>query len=64
MILTAKALLEKNPDPTREEITEALSGNLCRCTGYLKIFEAVEWAATELRATEITAKGRESHGQV
>jgi len=49
MILAAKALLDKNPSPTREEIKEALSGNLCRCTGYLKIFEAVELAASRLR---------------
>lgn len=48
MILTAKALLDQNPQPTREEIVEALSGNLCRCTGYLKIFEAIELAATKL----------------
>jgi len=48
MILTAKALLDKNPKPKRIEIEEALSGNLCRCTGYLKIFEAVEMAASEL----------------
>jgi len=45
MILTAKALLDERPDPDRETIQEALSGNLCRCTGYLKIFEAVELAA-------------------
>ena len=43
-LLAAKALLDNNPRPTREEIKEALSGNLCRCTGYLKIFEAVEMA--------------------
>ncbi|MBI1742015.1 (2Fe-2S)-binding protein [Candidatus Acetothermia bacterium] len=48
MIVTAKALLEKNTNPTRAEIVEALSGNLCRCTGYLKIFEAVELAASQL----------------
>jgi carbon-monoxide dehydrogenase small subunit len=41
MILTAKALLDKNPDPTEEEVKEALAGNLCRCTGYAKILEAV-----------------------
>ncbi len=41
-IMTATALLEKNPRPSREEIKEALSGNLCRCTGYKKIIEAVE----------------------
>jgi carbon-monoxide dehydrogenase small subunit len=50
MVLTAKALLDEVPDPTREQVAEALSGNLCRCTGYLQIFEAVERAAAELRA--------------
>lgn len=48
-LLTAKALLEASPDPTREEIVEALGGNLCRCTGYLKIHEAVELAAARMR---------------
>jgi aerobic carbon-monoxide dehydrogenase small subunit len=41
MILATKALLDKNPDPNEEEIREGLSGNLCRCTGYVKIVEAV-----------------------
>lgn len=41
MILTAKALLDENPDPTEEEVREALAGNLCRCTGYIKIVEAI-----------------------
>jgi carbon-monoxide dehydrogenase small subunit len=45
MILTAKALLDENPSPTRQEIKEALAGNLCRCTGYTKIIEAVEAAS-------------------
>jgi carbon-monoxide dehydrogenase small subunit len=45
MLLTARALLDRDPDPTREAIKEALAGVLCRCTGYLKIFEAVELAA-------------------
>jgi aerobic-type carbon monoxide dehydrogenase small subunit (CoxS/CutS family) len=45
ILLVAKALLEQNPNPTRVEIEEALGGNLCRCTGYLKIFEAIEMAA-------------------
>jgi carbon-monoxide dehydrogenase small subunit len=45
MLLTARALLHRSPNPAREEIREALSGTLCRCTGYLKIFEAVELAA-------------------
>jgi len=47
ILLTAKALLDENPQPTREEIRQALSGNLCRCTGYTKILQAVELAAKE-----------------
>ena len=49
ILVTAKALLDRNPSPTRTEVREALSGNLCRCTGYLQIFEAVEAAAGMLR---------------
>lgn len=49
MLLTAEALLDRNPRPTRDEIRTALAGNLCRCTGYTKILDAVELAA--LRAT-------------
>ena len=45
MLMTAKALLDDNPHPTREEIREAISGNLCRCTGYHKIVDAIEEAA-------------------
>src|SRR5262245_31739757 len=47
-LLTAKQLLEKNPSPNRDEIREALAGNLCRCTGYIKIYEAVELAARRM----------------
>jgi carbon-monoxide dehydrogenase small subunit len=45
MLMTAKALLDQNPHPTREEIRDAISGNLCRCTGYNKIVDAIEEAA-------------------
>jgi carbon-monoxide dehydrogenase small subunit len=51
-LLTARELLDKNPSPTRDEIKEALSGNLCRCTGYIKIYEAVELAAARMRGEE------------
>ena len=48
-LLAAKELLDKNAKPTRDEIKETLSGNLCRCTGYIKIYEAVELAAARIR---------------
>ena len=51
-LLTAKELLDKNPAPNREEIRDALSGNLCRCTGYIKIYEAVELAAARIRGEQ------------
>jgi len=47
-LVTAKALLDGNPAPSRDEIRSALAGNLCRCTGYLKIYESVELAAARL----------------
>jgi len=49
MLMTAKALLDREPAPSRERIKEALSGNLCRCTGYQQIWESVEKAARVLR---------------
>ena len=49
MILSAKELLTKNPNPTEEEIRRGISGNLCRCTGYNKIVEAIEFAAAKLQ---------------
>jgi aerobic-type carbon monoxide dehydrogenase small subunit (CoxS/CutS family) len=49
ILMTAKALLEKEPVPTRERIKEAVSGNLCRCTGYQQIFEAIEEAARRMK---------------
>jgi carbon-monoxide dehydrogenase small subunit len=51
MIMSAKGLLDKNPNPTDFEIREALSGNLCRCTGYTKIVNAVKSAAIKLNKT-------------
>jgi aerobic-type carbon monoxide dehydrogenase small subunit (CoxS/CutS family) len=48
ILVTAKALLDQNANPSRAEIREALSGNLCRCTGYLQIFEAVEAAVLKI----------------
>lgn len=56
ILVTAKALLDANPHPSRDQIREALSGNLCRCTGYLQIFEAVEAAMVK-----IAEEGKESH---
>jgi carbon-monoxide dehydrogenase small subunit len=52
ILVTAKALLEENPHPSRDQIREAISGNLCRCTGYLQIFEAVEAAMLKMTACE------------
>ena len=52
-LLAAKELIEKSPRPSRDEIKEALSGNLCRCTGYIKIYEAVELAAARMRGEEM-----------
>jgi len=49
MILSAKALLDENVEPSRQEIESALAGNLCRCTGYVKIVDAVEAAAAAMR---------------
>ena len=52
MILSAKALLDRNPSPSQREIQEAISGNLCRCTGYVKIIEAIEAAASGMRGED------------
>jgi len=49
LLIASKALLEENPDPTEEEIRYWLAGNLCRCTGYHKVIEAVQDAAAEMR---------------
>ncbi len=61
-LLTAKALLEENPKPTLPRIREALAGNLCRCTGYIKIFEAVELAAAWMRGEEAQPRKESLYG--
>ncbi len=55
ILLTAKSLLDKNSNPSRDEIRQALSGNLCRCTGYTKIIEGVELAAAEIAKREVNS---------
>jgi carbon-monoxide dehydrogenase small subunit len=57
MMMTATQLLEENPDPTEEEIREALEGNLCRCTGYQNIVRAVENAAEKMQEQPAMADG-------
>jgi aerobic-type carbon monoxide dehydrogenase small subunit (CoxS/CutS family) len=61
-LLTAQALLEENPRPTLDEIREALAGNLCRCTGYIKIFEAVELAAAWMRGESAEPRKESLYG--
>jgi carbon-monoxide dehydrogenase small subunit len=54
VLISAKALLDENPNPTEEEIRVALSGNICRCTGYQKIIDAVKAAAAEIARVSVT----------
>jgi len=60
ILLTAEALLADNPTPTRDEVRHALAGNLCRCTGYTKILDAVELAALRMQRPAGTAAARET----
>jgi carbon-monoxide dehydrogenase small subunit len=63
MVISTKALLDRNPNPSEAEIREALSGNLCRCTGYGQIVEAVQAAARSLRqADEASRRGERTAG--
>jgi len=62
MVISTKALLDRNPDPTEEEIRDALSGNLCRCTGYGQIVIAVRLAAERL--CDLGSSPATSHGEV
>jgi len=64
MLLSAKALLDDNPDPSSHDIRDALAGNLCRCTGYSKVVEAVQDAARIMRKPQTEeARQLEMHGQ-
>ncbi|HEV7214582.1 MAG TPA: (2Fe-2S)-binding protein [Chloroflexota bacterium] len=54
MMMTAVALLESNPDPTEDEIRHAISGNLCRCTGYVNIVKSIQYAAKTLQEAKAT----------
>lgn len=62
ILLTAQALLDANSAPSLDEIKEALSGNLCRCTGYVKIFEAVELAAAWMRGEDMQPREETLYG--
>ena len=62
ILCSAAALLARNRDPSREEIQEALAGNLCRCTGYTKIYDAVEAAARRLSAGDVAEGGASPGG--
>ena len=62
MVMTTYAFLRRNPDPTRAEIRRALSGNLCRCTGYVQIMDAVELAAERMRETGFVDRGVTAEG--
>jgi aerobic-type carbon monoxide dehydrogenase small subunit (CoxS/CutS family) len=62
-LLAAKELLDRNINPSRDEIREALSGNICRCTGYIKIYEAVEFAAARMRGEALEIPREIVYGQ-
>jgi carbon-monoxide dehydrogenase small subunit len=61
MIMTAKALLESNPAPSEQEIRWAISGNLCRCTGYVNIVKAIQYGAAKLRGETPVSTVEVSH---
>ena len=53
MMMTARALLDRNPDPSEAEIREAISGQICRCTGYSTIVRSIQWAAKKEQETAV-----------
>jgi len=63
-LLTAEALLNENAEPSRDEIKDALAGILCRCTGYIKIYEAVELAAARMRGEDARPAEKSLYGEV
>ena len=63
MMMTAVALLRRNPNPTEQEIREGISGNLCRCTGYVNIVKAIQYAAEKMRASEQVPAGSGEGGE-
>ena len=62
-LLAAEALLDEKPKPSRDDIKQALAGNLCRCTGYIKIYEAVELAAARMRGEAAEASAESLYGR-
>ncbi len=62
-LLAAQALLEQNPKPSRDDIKQALAGNLCRCTGYIKIYEAVELAGARMRGETVEPTPESLYGR-
>ena len=60
MMMTARALLDRNPDPDEATIREAISGQICRCTGYSTIVRSIQWAAAKERETAVTLEGAAS----
>ena len=63
MMMTGVALLSRNPNPTEQEIREGISGNLCRCTGYVNIVKAIQYAAEKMRASEQVPAGSGEGGE-
>jgi carbon-monoxide dehydrogenase small subunit len=63
ILLTGKVLLDTNSSPSRDQIKEALAGNICRCTGYIKIYEAVELAAARMRGEEAEPSKESIYGR-